>query len=114
MLAATACAGYAYYVNSKRPDDDPKKKNYHPAAILFAPFTLPLLIFGTISIFILRALTYGVFLILFIITLLMFGNSSESSWLENIATKIGNALLKTNTLLIKLFLRPWADEPETI
>ena len=41
MLVVTACAGYAYYVNSKRPDDDPKKRNYHPVAVILAPITVP-------------------------------------------------------------------------
>jgi hypothetical protein len=69
MLTVIACAGYTYYVNSKRADTDPKKQKYHPIAIFLAPFTFPLLILSGISIFILRALTYGTFLILFTLAL---------------------------------------------
>jgi phosphatidylserine synthase len=114
MFAVIVCAGYAYYVNFKRLDDDPKKRNFHPVAIFLAPFTFPLLIFGGISLFLLRVLTYGVFLILFTIALIAFRKPFLLAWLRNTATRIGNALLEANTLLIKIFLRPWADEPETI
>jgi len=111
MLAVIACAGYAYYVNSKRPDDDPKKRNYHPVAVILAPITVPLLIFFSLSIFIMRVLTYGVFLILFTVALLVIRKPFLLVWLRKTATTIGDALLEANTLLIKLFLKPWANEP---
>ena len=114
MLAAMACAGYAYHVNSKRSEDDPKKQKYQPTAIFLAPFTFPLLVFGGISIFILRALTYGVFLILFTLALIAFRQPFILTWLRKTANTIGDTLLNANTLLIKLFLRPWANEPGKI
>jgi hypothetical protein len=114
MLIAFVCAGFAYRVDSKRAEDDPKKRHYSPTAILLAPFTFPLLIFGGISLFLLRALTYGIFLILFTIALIAFRKPFLLAWLRNTATRIGNGLLEANTLLIKLFLRPWADESGTI
>jgi hypothetical protein len=106
-----ACAGYAYYVNSKRPDDDPKKRNYHPVAVILAPITVPLFIFFSLSIFIMRVLTYGIFLILFTVALLVIRKPFLLVWLRKTATTIGDALLEANTLLIKLFLKPWANEP---
>ena len=114
MLVIIACAGYAYYANSKRADNDPKKRKYHPTAIFLAPFTFPLLILGGISIFILRALTYGVFLILFTIALIAFRKPFILTWLRKTATTIGEVLLEANTFLMRLFLGPWADEPNTI
>src|SRR5215216_6897421 len=114
MFLVIVCAGFAYYVNFKRLDDDPKKRNFHPIAIFLAPFTFPLLIFGVISLFLLRVLTYGVFLILFTIALIAFRKPFLLAWLRNTATRIGNALLEANTLLIKIFLRPWGDESGTI
>ena len=111
MLVVTACAGYAYYANSKRADDDPKKRNYHPVAIIIAPVTFPLLAIFSLSFFILRVLTYGIFLILFTIALLVIRKPFLLVWLRKTATSIGNALLEANTLLIKLFLKPWANEP---
>ena len=111
MLTVIACAGYAYYVNSKRPDDDPKKRNYHPVAVILAPITVPLFIFISLSIFIMRVLTYGIFLILFTIALLVIRKPFLLVWLRKTATNIGSALLEANMLLIKLFLKPWANEP---
>src|SRR4051794_17994413 len=96
MLIVITCAGYGYYVNSKRPDHDPKKRNYHPIAIILAPVTIiPLIIFLT-SIFILRVLTYGVFLILFTLALLVFRKAFLLIWLRKTATTIGDMLLEAN------------------
>jgi len=68
-LVLWAFAGYAYRVNSRRAADDPNKKSFHPAAIHLAPFTWPALLAVYILIFMLRALLYGVFLVLFTIAL---------------------------------------------
>ncbi|HLF74607.1 MAG TPA: hypothetical protein VI524_09685 [Anaerolineales bacterium] len=113
MLVITACAMYAYYVNSKRPDNDPKKKNYHPLAILLAPITFPLLIIFSVSIFILRVVTYGVFMVLFIFALIVIRKPFILEWLKKKATAIGDRLLEANTLLIRIFLRPWASSGES-
>jgi len=114
-LLATACTGYAYYIDSQRSEDDPKKRNYQLGAILFAPFTWPFFLFAFVSLFLIRALFYGFFLILFTVFLIMIPQkSSEPVWLEKTAARIGEALLQANTQLIKLFLRPWTDEAETI
>jgi hypothetical protein len=114
-LLVTASTAYAYSVNSRRLDDDPKKKDFHPAAIFLATFTWPFFLIAFISIFLIRAVAYGFFLILFTIFLIISPRESpEPTWLEKTAARIGERLLQVNTLLIKLFLRPWADEPETI
>jgi hypothetical protein len=110
---------FAYFVNAQRKDDDPQKRNYHISAMLLAPFTWPLFLIGFISLFLVRALFYCFFLILFISSLIISlviipQETSEPSGLEKMAARIGEALLKANMSLIKLFLRPWADEPETI
>lgn len=113
-LLVAVCAIYAYSVNSRRPDDDPQKRNYHLIAIILAPITFPLFIVFSLSIFIMRVLTYGIFLILFTVALIAFRKPFLLAWLRKAATTIGDALLEANTLLIKLFLRPWVDRPETI
>ena len=109
------CAGYAYSVNSQRSEDDSEKKNYLLGAIVFTFFTWPFFLVAFISLFLIRALAYGFFFILFTVFLIMIPRESpEPTWLEKTAARIGERLLAVNTLLIKLFLRPWADEPETI
>jgi len=114
MVFCLVCAGYAYIVNTRRPADDPKKRNYHPGAILLAPFTVPLLILGSVSIFILKALVYGVFLILFTVALVGIRKPFLLLWLDKMATKIGDKLLKANTFLIKLAFGPWMENPQAI
>jgi hypothetical protein len=113
-VAIAGCALYAYSVNLQRASDDPKKRNYRLGAILFAAFTWPIFLFVIVSLFIIRALLYGLFLILFTILLILPGKSLEPTWLEKMASSIGEALLKANTQLINLFLRPWSDKPESV
>jgi hypothetical protein len=113
VVLTIACAGYAYYINSRRAEDDPQKRIYHPLGIIFAPVTLPALLLFSVSIFILRVLTYGVFLILFVIFLIVFRKPFLLTWLQKMATYIGNKLLEANTFLIKLFLKPWIDHPKS-
>jgi hypothetical protein len=106
VLLTVPCAALAYFVNSRRPDDDPKKKNYHPLAILFAPITLPLLIISSVIFFILRMVTYGVFMIIFTFALIFIRKPFILEWLKKLAVTIGDKLLEANTLLIRLFLGP--------
>jgi hypothetical protein len=109
MAIVAACALFAYYVNSKRPDDDPKKKKFHPLAILFAPITFPLLIVLSVSIFILRVVTYGVFTVILIFFMIVLRKPFLLEWLKKTALFIGEGLMGANTLLIRIFLRPWAS-----
>ncbi|HEX6269116.1 MAG TPA: hypothetical protein VFZ43_02680 [Anaerolineales bacterium] len=109
-----AISGYAYRVNAKRPDDDPTRKDFHPSAVIFAPVTWPVFIAGFISIFLIKALVYGVFLILFTIALFAFQDSVIPDWLDNILTSIGNRLLKANTLLIKIAFGEREESPQPI
>ena len=114
LLSAIACAGYAYYVNTRRPASDPQKRAYHPAAILLTPLTLPIFLISSLAIFILKVLMFGVLLILFPVALIVIRKPFLFLWLHKIATSIGNKLLGANTLLIRFFLRPWADESKAI
>jgi hypothetical protein len=109
------CAGYAYSVNSQRSEDDSGKKNYLLGAIIFTYFMWPFFLIAFISLFLIRALSYGFFFILFTLFLILIPRESpEPTWLEKTAAKVGERLLEVNTLLIKLFLRPWAGKPETM
>ena len=111
-LLLGVCVVYAYSVNSQRSEDDVEKKNYQPGAIIFTFLTWPLFLIAFISLFLIRALSYGFFFILFTIFLIVLPReTSEPTWLEKAAASIGETLLQANTMLIKLFLRPWANEP---
>ncbi len=106
MAVALVCAGYTYYIDSKRSNDDPQKRHYSALAVLFAPVTWPLLFAFSICIFLMRVLIYGVFLVLCVIALIIFRKPFILQWLHKIATSVGDKLLQANTLLIRLFLNP--------
>lgn len=114
MLFAWVCAAYAYVVNSRRLASDPQKRDFYLAAVFLAPITFIPLLLGIILLFIVRALFYCLFLIVFIFALIVIRNAFLLKWLHRTATYIGDKLLEANTLLIKLFLRPWAGESGTI
>ncbi len=103
MLFIMACAGYAYYVNARRADDDPQKRDFHPLAIVLAPITWPFFILASIIIFILRALLFGAALILFAIALIGVREPVIFQWLRRKVISFGNKLLEANTALIKLW-----------
>jgi uncharacterized membrane protein len=109
MVVATAFAVFAYYVDSKRPDDDPKKKNYHPLAVLLVPITLPLFIVFSVSIFILRVAAYGLFMLFFIFALIFIRKPFITEGLQKTATGLGDRLMDANTFIVRLFLSPWTD-----
>ncbi|HET9911370.1 MAG TPA: hypothetical protein VFQ13_05725 [Anaerolineales bacterium] len=99
-------------MNARYPADDPKKRDYHPAAILLAPFTLPIFVMLSMLIFMMKALLYGLLLALFIVALIFIREPIIFKWLHKVAVYIGNKLLAANTAIIKLFLQPWANQPE--
>lgn len=99
-LIILICSGYVYRVNAKRTTDDPKKRDYHPAAVPLA-VAWPLYALFWITLFILKALTYGIFLILFTIALIVIRKPFIFKLLDKAATKIGAFFLKANTFLIR-------------
>jgi hypothetical protein len=114
-LLVFACAAYAYSVNAQRSVDDPEKRDFRAGALIFVFFTWPILFPLIISLFIVRVLLYGIFIIIFAVFLMIVPRElPEPTWLETKMTKIGNVLLEANSFLIKLLLRPWANEPETL
>ena len=113
VLFLLLCMGYAYRVNARREADDPKRRDYYPGAILLALFTWPLLIFASISLFILRAVVYGIFLVLFSITLVAIRKPFLLIWLNKIFNWIGDKLLTANTFIIKLVFGELKKNTET-
>jgi hypothetical protein len=113
IIVIVACAWLAYSVNARRAVDDPKKRNFSPQAIILAPITLPFLMLGFISMFVLRVLLFGFTLILFTIALIGVRETLILPWFLKKLISFGNRLLEVNTLLIKWFWRPRAAQPET-
>lgn len=108
MALALAWAMIAYYVNSRRSADHPQKKNYHPLAVILVPITFPIVVILSISFLILRVLTYGMFLAFFILALIFLPRPSAQDFYKR-GTSIGDKLLEINTLLVRFFLKPWAE-----
>jgi hypothetical protein len=106
-LILWAFAGYAYLVNARRLADDPEKKSFHPAAVYLAPITWFPLLIASIVVFIIRALLYGVFLVLFTIALVAIRKPFLLVWLDKVARKIGNKLLEVNTFLARQLFPQW-------
>src|SRR5512147_1829095 len=89
ILATMACAGYAYYVNTRRSEDDPKKRQYHPVGILFSPITLPLLLLSSAALFLLRVLIYGALIVLFTIALFIIRKPFLLAAMHKVIMRIG-------------------------
>ena len=110
-LFMIACAFYAFRVNTRLPSDDPRKRNFKVGAIFMAPITWPLFLLASITIFVLRALVYIIFLVLFTLALLAIRKPFLLVLLHKIATNIGDKLLEANTFLIKAFWRRKFENP---
>ena len=105
-------AGYTYLVNKNRSADDPKKEVYHPYAILLSPFTFPLFAVAALFVFVLRALLFALFLMVFTILLVALRKPFLFKLWDKFAIWIGDPLLKANTALIRMALRPWISRPQ--
>ena len=105
---------YVYAVNARRANDDPKKRDYHPLAVIISPITLP--IFLTIAAvgFVLLALFFVVFLVFFAIVLIALRRPFLLRWWDRFAMFIGDPLLRINTYFIRLALRPFRAKPYPI
>ena len=113
MLFFFICAASAYIINARRPADDPNKHDYSLGAVFLAPVTWPLFIGGSIFLFMIKALVYGVFLILFTIALVIFRKPFLLVWLNKTVLWIGDRLLEANTFLIRITFGSWVNNPQT-
>lgn len=114
IVATMACAGYAYYVNTKRLEDDPNKRKYHPAGILFAPITLPLLFLSSATLLLLRVLIYGALIVLFTIALFIIRKPFLLAAVHKLIMRIGETLLQAYTFLVSPTLRSLSHQPHRI
>jgi len=106
VLIIVASMSYAYIVNARRDANDPKKREYSPRAMLIAPFSAPFLLMLAVFLFILRALLFFAFIVVFTIALIVIRKPFFLEWLRKIALKIGEPLLRANTYLIRLVFNP--------
>ncbi|MFN8403653.1 MAG: hypothetical protein U0V48_08850 [Anaerolineales bacterium] len=95
-------SAYAYYVNSKRPTDDPLKKKYYVSGIFTMPFIWPLLLVGWIMFFVLKATHFGFFLLIFTLSVVFIRKPFWLPWLEKIALKIGGMSMNAYSGLMQL------------
>lgn len=119
FLFVSICVVYAYIVNLYRKPDDPKKRDYDPMAILIWPLSLAICIpIWTAAIivftlrFILYALWFGCFLIIFTFALITQRKPILLTWLEKLFTKIGDPLLEIGTYLVRTASGAWPSGPQ--
>ena len=114
LLLLLACVLYTYIVNQHRQGEDPKKKEYHSSAVVLALFTFPFFLASGIVLFILRALLFAGFLVIFTFLLLTLRKPFIFQLWHKFATSIGDPLLKANTYLIRMAFQPWDNETQSI
>lgn len=95
---------YAFYANMRRSDDDPKKQDFHPLAIMLSPITSFFYLALAIFMSIFTALVYAGFIVLFAILLVLIRKWFIFTWWHKFATAVGDPLLKMNSYLIRSIL----------
>ncbi|HUG34008.1 MAG TPA: hypothetical protein VMJ90_04515 [Anaerolineales bacterium] len=98
-------SSYAYLDNRRREINDPEQKDYDLRAVFFAPFTWPFLLFGGAVFTIIKAVFFGVFLLVFSLAVAVIRKPFFWPLIEPIVSRIGRRLLKANTFLVRLFDR---------
>ena len=110
--AISLAIGYtAYRVNSERPASDPKKRNYHPFAILLAPFIFLFFVPLALVLFVLAALLYAGFILFFTLMLIAIRKPFLFVWWRKFSSYVGEPLLRLGTYLIMLPLRLISPRP---
>jgi uncharacterized membrane protein len=104
-LISLAIGYTAYRVNSERPVSDPKKRNYHPFAILLAPFIFLFFAPLALVLFVLAALLYAVFILFFTLMLIAIRKPFLFVWWRRFSSYVGEPLLGIGTYLLTLPVR---------
>jgi hypothetical protein len=92
----------AYQANSRRPAKDPKKRFYHPFAVLLAPFIFLVLAPSAIVLLFLAVILYGSFILVFALMLVALRRPFVIIWWMRFSTFFGEPLLRIGTYLIML------------
>jgi hypothetical protein len=95
---------FAHFYSKRLPDGHEDKKSFHPFAWLAVPFTLPLFLISAIFSAILYAMLFGLLLVTFALSLLIFRKPFLFKWIKETSLTVGNFLLKINTRLLKVIL----------
>jgi hypothetical protein len=105
IISILAClfSGYAYHVNQRYAHDDPARRDYDLLAVFLAPITWPFLAFGGLVLTIIKAVLFGIFLLVFSIAVAVIRKPFFWPWIEPIVSMIGRRLLKANSFMIRLF-----------
>jgi hypothetical protein len=91
---------HTYFFNHTRASGE-----YDPLAILLVPITWPFLLFGGFIVTVLKAILFGVFLLVFSLAAAVIRKPFFWPWIEPGILGIGRRLLKANTFLIRLLDR---------
>ena len=103
--------GYVYLVDRMRPPEDPAKKYYDISGVIMAPVTWPFFVVITAITTFLKAILFGIVLVLFTMAMLVIREPIFWEWLEKRITKIGSVLLEVNNFVFNLFFRGTTRSP---
>jgi len=97
--------GYAYFVSQGYGPDDPARGNFDLGGVLLSGFTWPIFLLSGLVMSIIRALLFGVFIVLFSVVLTIGQIAFLIPWLEDVAGPFGEKLLEANSIVSRLFSR---------
>lgn len=104
-ILAWLVSGYAYFINRRNSRGNPGGREFDLLAVFLAPVTWPLFLFVGMVFTIIKAVFFGVFLVLFSILMVVIRKPFFWPWIEPVISHVGRELLKANTFLIRLFKR---------
>ena len=99
-------AGYTYLLDQRYAHDDPERRDFKLGAVFLAPITWPFLTVAWLMLGFIKAMLFGLLLVLFPLIALMatlFRRPPFWRKIESIVIRIGRALLRANTRLLSLF-----------
>lgn len=106
ILFVWGACGFAYSRNIHLPTDDSERRDFHIAALVLAPFSLPFIGIMWLGFIFLRTLLlsmmFGCLLIAFPFCLIIFRSTSILDGPLDIYHKIGKSLLRANMFLLRL------------
>ena len=99
------CAGYAYLLNQRYGYSDSERGNYKLGAVFLAPFTWPFLLVAGLILTVVKAILFGILLVIFTLAAILFRKPFFWPMVEPLIIRIGRKLLGANTRFLDLFAK---------
>ena len=96
-------AGYTYLLNQRYAHDDPERRDFKLGAVFLAPITWPFLLVAWLAVTFIKAMLFGILLVIFALAAILIRKPFFWSKVEPIITRVGRALLRANSHFLGLF-----------